>query len=81
MYEAMRHQRTIMTTPSPLAAIVIAMAITVSGCVEVQWRAGATPIDYGSLQALLLLQEAKDKGLISDSTFREQRELLDSSVQ
>lgn len=72
-----------MTTRSPVAVVLITVAACCSGCIgiEVDWRAGTRPIDHQSLRMLLDLQEAKEKGLISDSTFNEQRELLESSLQ
>lgn len=70
-----------MTTRFYVAGVFIAVAACCLGCIEVDWKAGPKPIDHGSLRKLLDLHEAKEKGLITDSEFNDQRQFLDSSLR
>lgn len=63
------------------AAIALAMLMTCAGCVEIDWDARTKPINYGSLRLLLDLHEAREKGLIDNGTYQEQRDVLEKSLK
>lgn len=63
------------------AAIVVAMFMTCAGCIEIDWDARTKPINHGSLRLLLDLHEAREKGLIDNGTYQDQRDLLEKSLK